>query len=231
MRPVRTTGISHCLTSTGERLPAVPISRCPLCGDRLEYVLDAGGLDGPWWHIRKLAEYPLPKEKHFSVLLGAIDFHGREPIEAEMHQTVQPGPGVPFVVPRLLGLPGMRAVISTLLLPHGDTAYVIAYFSPTPIHGGLLHQPWPHVDYEVLDERGENQGWGVRNDIWDFDLKSWIASGQVVWTHPGDSSFTLQTEGPCPYVDLAGVRAPQCITRGKLSTLDLPTGEHPEPIE
>jgi len=222
---------SELLDEYGKRLPAIPVSRCPFCDQVLEYVLDAWGLDGPWWHIRALASYPRPKEEHFRVLQGAIDFHGREPAEASVHKTVRPGPAVPFVIPRLLGLPGMRAVVSTLSLPHGDTAYLIAYFSPLPMHGGLLHQPWPYVDYSVTDERGEYLGWSAHNDTWDFDLKPWIENGQVMWINPGDPTLTVQRGLPCPYMTLVGVRAPQSIDRGKLSTLDLPTGEPLQPFD
>jgi hypothetical protein len=222
---------SELLDEYGKGLPAVPISRCPFCGRVLQYVLDAWGLDGPWWHIRALADYPRPEEPHFRVLQGAIDFHGREPAEASVHKTVRPGPAVPFVIPRLLGLAGMRAVISTLPLPHGDTAYLIAYFSPEPIHSELLHQPWPYVDYYVTNEEGESLGWSFRNDTWDFDLKPWIQNGQVAWINPGDPELTLQGGVPCPYIDVPGVRAPQSIDRGKVSTLDLPTGEPLQPFE
>ncbi len=222
---------SELLDEYGKRLPPVPISRCPFCGQVLEYVVDTWGVDGPWWHIRALANYPRPVEEHFRVLQGAVDFHGREPAEASVHKTVRPGPGVPFVIPRLLGLPGMRAVISTLALPHGDTAYLTAYFSPQPIHSGLLHQPWPYVDYYVTNEEGESLGWSVHNDAWDFDLKPWIENGQVMWIDPGDRALTLQGGLPCPYVDLPGVRAPQSVDRGKVSTLDLPTGEPPQPLD
>jgi hypothetical protein len=219
------------LDAYGRCLPAVPISRCPFCGTVLEYVFDAMGLDGPWWHIRKLAEFRLPKEEHFRVLVGGIDFHGREPAEARVHRTVRPGPGAPYVVARLFELPGMRAVVSAVALPHGDTAYLTAYFSPEPIHGALLCQPWGSVDYEVRDAHGEGQGWGVANDVWDFDLKPWLKSGQLAWINPGDPALAIQTEGPCPFVDLPGTRAPQSIDRGSLSVLDLPTGEPPQPFE
>ncbi|MCB1790422.1 MAG: hypothetical protein KDJ24_09015 [Gammaproteobacteria bacterium] len=219
------------LDQYGEILPAVPVSRCPICGEVLSYLFDPFGLDGPWWHTGKLAEYALPEEPHFRLLQGGIDFHGRSPAEAEVHRTVRPGPGVPFVIPRLLDLPGMRAVLSSVVLPHGDTAYLTAYFSPDPIHGALLHQPWARIDYEVLDEGGENQGWGVANDLWDFELGTWIENGKLAWILPGDDTFSLHTDGPCPYLDLPGVRAPQSVERGKVSTLDLPTGEPPQPFD
>ena len=47
----------------------------------------------------------------------------------------------------------------------------------------------------------------------------------------GDPTLTIQTERLCPDVDLPGTRAPQSIDRGKLSTLDLPTGEPPQPFD
>ena len=116
-------------------------------------------------------------------------------------------------------------------LPHGDTAYLTAYFSPAPLHGAMLHQPWARTDYEVLDEAGKNQGWGLSNDLWDFDLQPWIAQGKLSWIAPGDETLTLRTGEPCPYVGLPGVRAPQSIERGVLSHIDLPTGETPQPFD
>ena len=190
------------------------------------------GFDGPWWHIRKLAEYPRPKEEHFRVLLGAVDFHGREPAEAVVHKTVRPGPAVPFVVPRLFELPGMRAVVSTLPLPHGDTAYLTAYLSPKPMHGAFLHQPWGSVDYEVLDTRGEGQGWGLgQRSLGLRFLGPWLKSGHLALDQPRGPDADHPDRGAVPYVDLPGTRAPQSIDRGKLSILDLPTGEPPQPFD
>ena len=217
----------------GERLPFVPLSRCPFCGAALEYPMDVEGLDGPWWFKGNLAEYPQPNGcEHFRVLLGAIDFKSQEPGEARIINEVLPGPGVPFLVPRLLEqIPAMKAVIATLAIPPGYVGYPTAYFSEQPVHGGLLHQPWARQAYQVVDEEGKYGGWRSANDKFDFDLQPWIDKGVVLWINPGDASLKLQTQPPCPYVDLPGVRAPQKIVKGRLETLPLPTGEPLQPFE
>ena len=214
------------LKEYAERLPFVEISRCPICDAVLEYVVDTMGLDGPWWAKGDLVEFPKPQGcEHFRVLLGAIDFHGRTPSEAAVHRTVLPGPGAPFVVPRLLEIPGMRAVIWSFGLPKGDLCYPIAYFSEEPLHGAFLHQPWGREAYQVFNIEGEYEGWTIANDPWEFEPRPWIDRGLLFWIKPGDESLTLRREGSCPYENLAGIRKPQVIRKGKLSTLSLPTGE------
>ncbi|HEV2208978.1 MAG TPA: hypothetical protein VG167_09405 [Verrucomicrobiae bacterium] len=221
------------LAEYAERLPFVPVSRCPFCVEPLEYALDANGLDGPWWFKDALAKYPPPNAcPHFRVLLGAIDFKQPKTIETRGIREILPGPGVPFVVPRLLtGVPGMKAVISSLNLPPGFTAYLIAYFSEKPVDAALLHQPWARQAYDVFDEQGKFKGWRSANDTWDFDLQPWIDKGLLLWINPGDSALTLQHHPPCPYVNLPGVRAYQKVVRGNLETQPPPTGQPLAPFE
>lgn len=219
------------LAEYAARLPAVPLSRCPFCETIVEYVMDPMGLDGPWWFVDKLIDYPTTDEEHFRVLLGAIDFHGREPAEARVHHTVLPGPGVPYVVPALFDTPDMQAVISTIPLANGDQAYVTAYFSPAPVHGGMLHQPWARGSYEVFDEGGEYEAWTIKNDQWDFELQPWVDKGVLSWIEPGDDSLTLRREGECPFDKLPGVRAQQHIQLGQMSHRDVPDGKHFSPFE
>jgi hypothetical protein len=49
---------------------------------------------------------------HFCVLGGAVNYQGLPPLGG--NQEVIPGPEIPFVYPRLLALPGVVAVISSL---------------------------------------------------------------------------------------------------------------------
>jgi len=216
-----------------ERLPFVPLSRCPFCAKVLEYPMDVEGLSGPWWFTGPLAQYPPPDGcPHFRVLLGAIDFQLNRPVEAEMVPEVLPGPGVPFVVPRLLKeIPAMKAVISSLMMPPGYTCFPIAYFSEHPVHGAFLHQPWGRQAYQVLNEQGAYEGWSSANDLLDFELQPWIDRGLLLWINPTDTALTLQSRPPCPYANLPGVRAPQKIVRGNLQVLPLPTGEKLHPFE
>jgi hypothetical protein len=218
------------LAAYGEGLPAVPVSRCPVCGEVLQYAFDAFGLDGMWWNKDGIVPVRRPAEPHHAVVLGAVDFHGREPAEAEPNGQVLPGPGVPFVVPRLLSLPGMSAVISSCGMPKGDTAYVIAYFSEAPVDPLQLHQPWAREGFSVGEDTGDAT-WGAASDVWDFDLRPWIADGRGKWIDPGDASLTLRESGPCPYVGLPGAREPQMIDMGRLTALPLPDGQPIDPFE
>ncbi len=220
------------MTEYAERLPFVRLSRCPFCQSELEYPLDPTGLDGPWWHKGDLADYPRPNGcEHFRVLLGAINFKDLKPTESEWNGEVEPGPGAPYVVPRLLDELKMRAVISSFTMPKGYVCYPIAYFSEEPVHGALLHQPWGRQAYRVFNEAGESEGWWSANDVIDFDIESRVAAGSVLWIQAGDESLKLHGESPCPYANLPGVRAPQRIVKGELRTLPLPTGETFKPFE
>jgi hypothetical protein len=221
------------LAEYAERLPFVPLSRCPFCVEPLEYPLDQNGLNGPWWFKDALVKYASPSGcPHFRVLLGAVDFKQSKAIATGSNREVLPGPGVPFVVPRLLNLvPDMKAVISSFTLPPGFTAYPIAYFSETPVDSEFLHQPWARQAYDMVDDQGQVKGWRSANDSWDFDLQPWIEKGKLLWIIAGDATLLLRNQPPCPYVNLPGTRAKQKIVRGSLETQPAPGGEQLQPFE
>jgi hypothetical protein len=219
------------LAEYAEWLPSVPVSRCPLCQEVMEYRFDPLGLDGIWWSKADIVVYPQPDNPHFGVMMGAIDFHDREATESASNGLVLPGPGVPFVVPRLLNELGMTAVLSQIDLPLGDTAYTIAYFAEEPLDSEMIHQPWARESVSIVDEEGEVVGWGAMNDIWDFDLQPWIEKGSIQWIVPGDETLTLVSAGDCPFVGLPGVPLPQLIRVGEMLTTDLPDGEALYPFE
>lgn len=207
------------------RLPRVPVSRCPHCGAELVRALDPWGLDGPWWSATGLAQPVEPPAcEHFCVVLGALNLMGRAPREAA--DDVEPGPEVPFVVPRLLGLTGMRAVVSGLALETGDRAFVVAYFADPLPPPDQRHQPWARRSYAVVDDDGQPQGFAIMTDPWDFDLARWADSGALQWIVPGDAGLTLRgkADGACPYAALPGERRPQLIRRGERILLDPPDG-------
>ena len=217
------------LDEYGEILPQVPVSRCPLCDAMASYVFDPAGLDGPWWAKGNLTDYaPADTCEHFRLLMGAVDFHGRLPSEAKVHREILPGPGVPFVIPRIAQIETMQMVVSCFTLPHNDTAYLTAYFSDEPVHSVYLHQPWGREAYQVVSLDGEYEGWSASGDAWDFDLQPWIDQGLLSWIVPGDTSYMLVREGDCPFVSCAGVRLPQKITRGVIEQLALPDGANPD---
>lgn len=215
-----------------DRLPRVVLSACPFTGTPLKRVFDPLGLDGPFWPKVQVAEVVQPDAPAtFRVLLGALDLHGR-PVP-EVTEEILPGPDAPFVVPRLLKLPGMVAVISRVELSGGDVAYPIGYFSETEIPAHLLHQFWLKQELWFDNSTG-SKSWMTANDTWDFDLAPYVAAGKVRWIRPGDTGAEVvgsESGEACPYVGLPGQHRPQVLSGGELDLLDLPTGESINPFE
>jgi hypothetical protein len=220
------------LAAYADRLPRIVMSACPFTGQTLERAFDPFGLDGPWWYQDREVEIAEPEAPAtFKVLLGALALRGRTPTEARAD--VIPGPEVPFVVPRLLRLPGMVCVVSQLTLTTGDTAYPIAYFSPEEIAPKQLHQPWLRQELWFKADESAN-AWLIANDAWDFDLEPWVASGKLRWIEPTDAEARVvdgRAGRACPYVDLPGDRAPQLISSGDRELLELPDGTPINPFE
>lgn len=207
-----------------DRLPRVAMGACPFTGAPLKRAFDPFGLDGPfWWKDRPFAIDEPDAPPAFKVVLGALALHGRNPTETL--DEVIPGPEVPFVVPRLLGLPGMVAVISRLECETGDTAYPISYWSAAQIAAEDLHQPW------LRQELWIDGSWLIATDPWDFELSRWIGLDKLFW-YDAESGRVLGagSGARCPYLDLAGERAPQSLSGGERSTLDLPDGQPIEPF-
>ncbi len=214
-----------------DRLPRMVLSRCPFTGEPLKRVFDPFGLDGPWWHLLNDIKYDEPRAPEaFQVLLGAVAFHGRVP--DEVIEEVRPGPDVPFVVPRLLDLPGMKAVIGRIDLATGDTAYPVAYFSTAEIEPILLHQTWCRKDYWFPTDSGD-AGWSIANDVFDFDLAPYLADGRLLWTDPADPDGRVlgPADGECPFLDLDGDRQLQQVVAGEVDLIGLPTGEPINPFD
>ncbi len=216
----------------GDRLPRVAFSRCPHTGQILKRALDPFGLDGPYWHADRIVEIDEPAAPlTFTVLMGALDLHGREP--SEVVAEVIPGPDIPFVVPRLLGLPGMKAVISRLKLETSDTAHVISYFSNENIPPQHLHQHWLRRDLWFPNDAG-GTSWLIQNDAWDFDLERWIESGHVSWTDPDDLGMVLRDRKSgiqCPFVGLPGNQHPQSLNAGQSRRMPMPDAMAVDPFQ
>jgi hypothetical protein len=214
-----------------DRLPRQVISVCPHTGKPFKKSFDRWGLDGPWWHMDRevTIEEPAPPPT-FKVLQGALAMKGRTP--TEVRDAVIPGPEVPFVIPRLLSLPGMVAVVSRLQLETGDTAYPITYFSPEEIPHPKLHQFWLRQDYWF--EKDGKSSWLIANDVWDFNLEPWLSSGKLRWTEgEGEAMHVVEGRDPksCPFLNLPGDRQPQSLGFGKRKLLELPDGTPVNPFD
>jgi hypothetical protein len=215
-----------------DRLPRVVMSACPFTGAELRRAWDPFGTDGPWWHATRAFEpvEPAPPAA-FRALLGAVDFRGREPVEAT--HSVLAGPGAPFVVPRLLELPDMVAVMYRIELATGDVAYPTGYFSREALEPSDLHQFWTRQDLWFKTEEGQ-PAWTMANDPWDFDLEPWIVRGKLRWIRPDDPKHAVvghEKREKCPYVGLEGPQLMQVLDKGKVSLEDAPDGVPPAPFE
>lgn len=197
-----------------EHLPSLALSRCPLSGEVLFHSIDVGGLDGLWWNydapVRGLESLPVT----YFALDGAV--HLEQPLEYAPF-LCKPGPGVPGVLPRLLTIPGIKAVISSVRIgPH--QGYPIAYFASGDQTGVERINTWGTKYYTFVD-RYNMLRWGeslVSCSDYDFHLEPWIEGGQLLWIAPGDQTLTIQsgTTG-CPYLGLDGSRQLQRIERGR----------------
>ena len=189
------------------RLPRMAMATCPFCMQPLYRSFDPFGLDGLWWRSDAQPEEPAPCP-HFCVLLGAVNLTG--PVPARDFE-VHPGPGVPFVVPRLLQQAGMTAVLGQWAM-EGAVAYPIAYFAPRRPPVQALTASWARTNHVYTTQLGVH-GWRSAGEALDFDLARPLAGGQLRWCAPGSSQLG---EGECPYRDLPGVREPQVIAAAEV---------------
>ena len=210
-------------------LPAVAVSRCPFCAAIRLMAMDMFGLDGPWWDALGTDGPGNVACRHHLVTLGALDMAAE--VAAEATGEVQPGPAVPYVVPRLMRLPGMTCVLyATAKIPEGAgaTLYLMSYFSDPPTPGAEGHQPWLRRQYWYRDADG-NVMWNTRNDAWDFELAPWMEgqAPKLLWIEADDPEMVLR-RGPadrCPYLGLTGRRHPIAIRAGRIFTLPMPDGD------
>lgn len=197
-----------------EQLPQVAVARCPFTKQVYTHSLDTFGIDGPWWDCRS-TNRPLELMMQGTV----VAFTGALKLALHIERApflAKPGPGVPFVVPRLLRRDGVRAVLMSL--PIGEhTGYAVTYFAdpvPSDLEG---FNDWG-TDYYQFDDGLDQLGWHQASQTeadYDFNLAPYLKSGALLWIAPDDTALTLRegTTG-CPYVDLEGPRVPQLVQDG-----------------
>jgi hypothetical protein len=191
-----------------ELLPDVTVARCPFTDEVVRWGIDTVGLDGWFWKYRVVVRrWPNPVPRTWIGMTGAMRL--AEPVEYTQ-DLVMPGPGVPFVVPRILSKHDVRAVIAEV--PVGaHTGWAITYFERLPTRAALMNQ-WgsgtPQNFRTAHDEKVSE---------YDFALTEWLRSGLLLWIEPGDESATLR-EGVdgCPFIDLPGPRTFANICRGEI---------------
>ncbi|WP_406631346.1 hypothetical protein [Amycolatopsis sp. WGS_07] len=201
-----------------ELLPEVTVARCPHTGTAVRWPIDTAGLDGWFWdYLAAIRRSPESLPPTWLAMTGAMRL--AEPVETAPFAAV-PGPGAPFVVPRILGSPGVRAVLAEV--PVGaHTGWTISYFGPEPEDVRLVNL-WGANTYPVYRD-GVWQGWDWDRPAvsqYDFDLAGWLRSGALLWIAPGDESATLR-EGAddCPFTDLPGEHRIAVVTDGRVKRL------------
>ncbi|MGX1806173.1 hypothetical protein ACWIGI_10705 [Nocardia sp. NPDC055321] len=182
-------------------LPEVATARCPVTGELVLFPMDVADLDGWFWNLdAPVRRHPDRLPATWLAMTGAMRVV--EPVKSVPFHRF-PGPGLPYVVPRLLERPGVSAVVRELALgPHHGWA--ITYFGPRPAGVPLVNE-WGTHTYQDYDDNGAWLGWGSHVDSaseQDFDLRPWLESGKVFWTALTDSALRLHTgaEG-CPFAD------------------------------
>jgi len=198
-----------------EGLPRLPLSRCPLTGEVQVHSFDPYGLDGPWWNYEAPARPLLERIASCIAVTGAVTLAG----EVETFPFLcKPGPGLPYVYPRLLELEGVRAVVRQL--PVGrHMAWAICYFAPEMPAGVSMPNAWGTGSFwTALDGL---PGWYANPEKaldWDFSLSPWIARGKLFWIAPDDATLTLRSDvAGCPFVGLPGEQRMQRIAYGRVS--------------
>lgn len=187
--------------------PRPLLSRCPFTREPVHHSIDSFGLDGLWWAFDSPARPTETLPPTFFALTGAVK------LGADL-ETIpflcKPGPEVPFVVPRVLGHPTVRAVISSI--PVGaHIGFPIFYFA-NPI-------PWDleRVDtwgtglyrFETLEGRSAWHASDWEPEDFDFDLARWMEAGKLFWIDPEDPEGALRSDpGGCPFLGLTGRRLP-----------------------
>ncbi|MEI7926810.1 MAG: hypothetical protein WCI61_11580, partial [Chloroflexota bacterium] len=91
-----------------DALPRVDLARCPFTGATATIAIDTYGLDGPWWNYLAALRPVEARPPTLVAFTGALRLADR--VERTRH-LVKMGPGVPYVLPRLMAVDGMRAVI------------------------------------------------------------------------------------------------------------------------
>lgn len=213
------------------RLPRMTLSRCPFTGEPLVRAFDPWGMDGFWWQHDKLRIIDEPAAPNtFQLLQGAVSLNGFPPRGGKGEAVI--GPDAPFVIPRIMSREGMVAVISSIAMENGYTAYPIVYYSETKPEPGSLTQGWREQTYSYVDSAGSNS-WRIDAHPWDFRLGPWVQSRRVRWIDPGDPQLVVQSGywSDFPYKDLSARRERQTLIEDRLLLSPPPNGEEFRPFE
>ncbi|MCB2101951.1 MAG: hypothetical protein KDE22_13830, partial [Rhodobacterales bacterium] len=166
-----------------------------------------------WWDARNPVRPIEPLPSTVFAWTGALHLGDPPPATPFL---CKPGPEAPFVVPRLVADPRIRAVVSRLEVG-GRPAFLIVYFARTTPFELIRANAWGTDLYFARDDRGAGYaGRCLPSDLdYDFDLVPWIRAGRVLWITPGDPTLTLRaTVADCPFLGLPGRRYPLALEDG-----------------
>ncbi|MGX1811712.1 hypothetical protein ACWIGI_38825 [Nocardia sp. NPDC055321] len=202
-----------------ELLPDVAVTRCPDSNVIVRHAIDTVDLDGWFWDYdnphRRLPELPAT----WLTMCGAMLL--REPV-AMARFWCRPGPGAPYVIPRILAAEGVRAVINEIQVG-SHCGWAISYFGPWPA-GVMLDNTWGANYYDVYGDDGSWRGWHdheSRFDELDFDLRPWVDGEKLLWVERDDPDVNLRTGvTDCPYLDVDGDRRRASIFGGEVRHRD-----------
>src|SRR5262245_58691151 len=193
-----------------ERLPLLALSRCPFDGAPLLRRFDPVGFDGSWWRSDACPQDPDACD-HFWLLTGAVRLSG-SPHGGDFDAHL--GPAVPYVVPRLLQIPGVTAVLQSIAMEQDCTAYTVAYFADPVPEGEPGSSEWRRTHVSWVN--GRNARWRIDQDLRDFELEPWIESGRLRWIAPGSGELIAGKTADCPFLELQGERRPRVLRADRL---------------
>ena len=197
-------------------MPRLALAPCPHCGKPLFRTFDPFGLDGLWWRSDAHPDEP-PACPHFCLLQGAVNLRASRP---SPDFDVHPGPGAPYVIPRLLEQEGMLVVISQIAMLDGALAYPVVYFAARRPPAQTLAASWARTNFVYSTQLGVH-GWrraddpagAAGYDAWDFALEPWLARGKIRWCDPDGDGTALSGATTCPFVGLPGAQRAQVIAQ------------------
>lgn len=194
-------------------LTPVAVSRCPFTEALVEVPLDVSGLDGLWWDHGGPVRPTWTRPATLIGLTGAVAL-GESPRSVPF--LCRPGPGVPYVLPRMLEPAGVTAVVSSLQVGP-NRAFVTAYFAEAWPDGLEPPNDWGAAESVVW---GERPGWttcALDEGTEDFELGPWVSSKRILWIAPGDTTLRIRSgRRGCSYVGVDGVRRFQRIEMGRV---------------
>ena len=136
-----------------------------------------------------------------------------------------PGPGAPYVTPRLLEHPSAAAVIASLRMETGAVVYITTYFAERKPKPENRTAAWPRTNFVYTTQFGVSS-WRIPDEAPDFDLRPWLEAGKLRWCEPDSENTSLSPNPPgrCPYIDLPGDRRPAVLTPAGLIRRGRPDG-------